>query len=157
MGGRSFVRLIAGIAAIAGASAASGQSVQITGLTDIGFGAITNVGADRIQSQSVCAFSGLLSNRYTIAASGSGPANAFTLANGSAQLPYEVQWSTASGQNSGTNLSPGVPLTGQTMLLGCPILQTTNASLIVVLRAAALSSATAGAYTGTLTIILSAN
>lgn len=139
------------------ASQASGQSVLVTGLSDIGFGTITSFGADRTQSQSLCAFSGLLGGRYTVAASGSGTAGAFTLANGASQLPYEVQWSTSSGQTSGTNLTAGVPLTGQTMLLGCPILQTSNASLTVVLRAAALSAATAGAYTGTLTIILSAN
>ena len=157
MGGRRLVRLIAGIAAFAAASAASGQAVLVSGLSDIGFGTITSFGADRTQSQSICAYSGLLGGRYTVAATGSGAAGAFTLANGAARLPYEVQWSTSSGQTSGTNLSPGVPLGGQTMLLSCPILQTTNASLTVVLRAAALSSATAGAYTGTLTIILSAN
>ena len=43
------------------------------------------------------------------------------------------------------------------MLLSCPVLQSTNASLIVILRGVALSEAQAGNYNGTLTVILSAN
>jgi len=133
---------------------AAAQSVQITHLSDLGFGTITNVGVDQLQSESVCAFSGVLGGRYTVTASGSGTSGAFTLANGSSQLPYEVQWSGTSGQTSGTNLSSGAALGGQTTLLSCPILQTSNASLIVILRAVSLSAATAGSYSGTLTIVL---
>lgn len=154
MRGRLLAGLIAGLAA---ASAAQGQAVQVSGLSDIAFGTINSFAADRTQSQSICAYSGVLGGRYTVGAVGSGAGGAFTLANGTARLPYEVQWSTSSGQTSGTNLVAGVPLAGQTMLLSCPILQTTNASLIVILRATDLSTATAGAYTGTLTIILAAN
>jgi len=43
------------------------------------------------------------------------------------------------------------------MLLSCPVLQTTNSSLIVILRGTALTTATAGDYTGTLTIMLAAD
>lgn len=132
--------------------------VQITRLSDVAFGTITAVGVDQVQSQSVCAFSGLLGGRYTVTATGSGAGGAFTLGNGSALLPYEVQWNgSAAGQSSGTNLTPGSPLTGQTMLLSCPLTAATNASLIVLLRATALTTATAGNYTGTLTVILAAN
>ncbi|WEK00068.1 MAG: hypothetical protein P0Y59_24770 [Candidatus Sphingomonas phytovorans] len=133
---------------------AAAQSVQITHLSDLAFGTITNVGVDQLQSESVCAYSGILGGRYTVTASGSGASGAFTLANGSSLLPYEVQWSATSGQTSGTNLTSGAALAGQTTLLSCPILQTSNASLIVILRAASLSAATAGGYGGTLTIVL---
>lgn len=136
---------------------AAAQGVQISNLADMGFGVVTDVGSDQIQAQSVCAYSGLLGGRYTVTASGSGAGGAFTLSNGSATLPYEVQWSPAAGQTSGTNLVAGRPLAGQTMLLSCPVLQTTNASLIVILRGTALSTARSGSYTGSLTLILSAN
>ncbi|MBB3691934.1 hypothetical protein [Sphingomonas sp. BK580] len=136
---------------------AAAQNVQVSGLSDVAFGTITGFGADLVRSQSICAFSGLLGGRYTVTAVGSGTGGAFTLSNGAAALPYEVQWSTSAGQNSGTGLTANVPLSGQTMLLSCPVLQVTNTSLIVILRAASLSTATAGNYSGTLTVILSAN
>lgn len=131
--------------------------VQISKLSDVAFGTIANIQSDQVQSQSACAFSGLLGGRYSISASGSGRGGAFTLANGSATLPYEVQWSTTAGQTSGTALTPGASLTGQTMLLSCPLLATTNSSLIVILRGTSLGSATAGSYNGSLTLILAAN
>ncbi|WP_137871801.1 MULTISPECIES: hypothetical protein [unclassified Sphingomonas] len=136
---------------------ASAQNVQITQLSDVSFGTITNMGVDQVRSQSVCAYSGLLGGRYSLTATGSGAGGAFTLSNGASVLPYEVQWNTSAGQSSGTNLVSGTALTGQTVLLSCPILQTTNSSLIVILRANALSIATAGNYGGTLTIMLAAN
>ncbi|WP_137861066.1 hypothetical protein [Sphingomonas sp. 1F27F7B] len=162
MQGRSHSRSIAaGLLASALLAAApmpaSAQNVQITQLSDVSFGTITNMGVDQVRSQSVCAYSGLLGGRYSLTATGSGAGGAFTLSNGASVLPYEVQWNTSAGQSSGTNLVSGTALTGQTVLLSCPILQTTNSSLIVILRANALSIATAGNYGGTLTIMLAAN
>ncbi|MBW6526471.1 hypothetical protein KZ813_06420 [Sphingomonas sp. RHCKR7] len=147
----------AALALAAAATPAGAQSVQVSGLSDVAFGTITGFGADLVRSQSICAYSGLLGGRYTVTASGSGAGGAFTLSNGAAVLPYEVQWSNSAGQSSGTGLTANVPLAGQTMLLSCPVLQATNTSLIVILRAASLSTATAGNFTGTLTVILSAN
>ncbi|MBY9063530.1 hypothetical protein K7957_11365 [Sphingomonas yunnanensis] len=147
----------AAVALAAAATPATAQSVQVNGLSDVAFGTITGFGADLVRSQSICAFSGLTGGRYTVTASGSGAGGAFTLANGAATLPYEVQWNTAAGQSSGTGLTANVPLAGQTMLLSCPVLQATNTSLIVILRAPSLSIATAGNFRGTLTVILSAN
>lgn len=136
---------------------AAAQAVQVSGLSDVAFGTITGFGSDLVRSQSICAFSGLTGGRYTVTASGSGAGGAFTLANGTRTLPYEVQWNTAAGQSSGTGLTANVPLTGQTMLLSCPVLQATNTSLIVILRATSLRTATAGNFSGTLTVLLSAN
>ena len=154
MAGR-IIAVVLALAALTMPAGATAQNVQINQLSDVRFGTITAVGSDQTLSQSVCAYSGLLGGRYAITATGSGAGNAFTLANGSAVLRYEVQWSTSAGQTSGTNLVSGVALGGQTVLLSCPTLATTNSSLIVILRATALSVATAGDYTGTLTVILS--
>lgn len=147
---------VAASAVVVSAPAAA-QGLLINHLSDVGFGTIANLQTDHVQSQSVCAFSGLLGGRYSISATGSGSGGAFTLANGAKTLPYEVQWSTTAGQTSGMALTPGSTLTGQTMLLGCPVLQTANSSLIIILRGTSLSSATAGSYNGSLTLILSAN
>lgn len=154
---RPAMLLALGLAGPVMVAPAVAQGVQISNLSDLGFGLVTDVASDQVRAQSVCAFSGVLGGRYTVTAFGSGAGGAFTLSNGSATLPYEVQWSASAGQTSGTNLIAGSPLTGQTMLLSCPVLQSTNASLIVILRGIALSAARSGSYGGTLTIILSAN
>jgi hypothetical protein len=151
------IRRFAAAAMLALTAPAYAQGVQVSGLSDVGFGTIGNFGSDLIRSQSICAFSGLLGGRYSVTAFGSGAGGAFTLSNGAAALPYEVQWNTSAGQTTGTGLTANVPLAGQTMLLSCPVLQTTNTSLIVILRAAQLHVATAGNYSGTLTVILAAN
>lgn len=72
-------------------------------------------------------------------------------------MTFEVQWSSAVGQNSGTTLTPNVPLTGQISAAThqtCANGPATSASLVVVLRSAALSSATAGTYNGSLTLVV---
>jgi hypothetical protein len=54
-------------------------------------------------------------------------------------------------------LSPNVPLTGQTSTATqqtCNSGPATSASLIVVLRSTALSSATAGTYNGAVTLLV---
>jgi hypothetical protein len=56
-------------------------------------------------------------------------------------------------------LSPNVPLTGQTSAAShqvCSNGPATSASLIVLLRSAGLSSVTAGTYSGTLTLLVGA-
>lgn len=151
------IRRFAAAAMLALTAPAYAQGVQVSGLSDVAFGTIGNFGSDLVRSQSICAFSGLIGGRYSVTAYGSGAGGAFTLSNGAAALPYEVQWNTSAGQSSGTSLTANIPLSGQTMLLSCPVLQTTNTSLIVILRAAQLHVATAGNYSGALTVILAAN
>jgi hypothetical protein len=92
-----------------------------------------------------------------VTASGSAPGGAFALTSGGALLDYEVQWSTAAGQASGTQLSPNMPFGGFISLAtqqSCNSGPATSASLILLLRSTALSSARAGAYAGTLTLII---
>jgi len=130
--------------------------VRISGLADVNFGTLANLEVDAVQSQSLCLYS--QSDRYSVRADGSGAGGAFVLSGGASSLPYEVRWSPQSGQSNGTALSPGAVLSGLTTNAqnqNCggsgP---TTTASLILVLPATALSGATQGSYSGTLTLIV---
>ena len=134
-------------------------AVLVNQLSDVTFGTISNVVADATQAESVCADTGILGGLYGVTATGSGSGGAFTLSTGGgATLAYQVQWAATSGQTSGTQLTSGTALTGQrASLLDCTLGLQTDASLIVILRAAALGGATAGSYTGTLQIMLAPN
>ncbi|MEO6359596.1 MAG: hypothetical protein ABIO43_03350 [Sphingomicrobium sp.] len=139
------------------AAPASAQKVRIDGLVDVNFGTIANLTADSWQSQSICVFSQTANGGYNIRAFGSGTGGSFTLASGGNTLAYEVQWSATSGQTTGTILTANTALTGLTSAATqqvCNAGPPTTASLIVVLRAAALTSAIAGAYSGTLTLVV---
>lgn len=133
------------------------QNLMISGLADVAFGTLPTPGADQTKAQSVCAYSGLLGGRYSVSATGSGTGGAFTLANGTYEMPYEVQWSASAGQTTGTALTSGTSITGRTGALSCPTLAASNASLILLIRSAAIAEARAGSYSGTLTILLSPN
>jgi hypothetical protein len=156
LAGGAFVALLL---AAAFAQPADAQKVRISNLADVNFGTIANLQADSRQSQSICVYSQGAGGAYSVTASGSGGGSAFTLANGAFALPYEVQWSPASGQANGTTLSANVALSGQTSTATqqtCNSGPANSASLIVVLRSAALSQARMGSYNGTLTLVIAA-
>ena len=146
------------LAGVLGTSASGASNkVRITKLSDIAFGMIGNLGQNAINSQSVCLYADTTTNGYNITASGAGPGGAFQLSSGASAMGYQVQWSSSAGQSSGTQLAPNVPLTGQissSTHQTCASGPGTSASLIVVLPATALSSATAGTYNGTLTLVV---
>lgn len=138
---------------------AASNKVRISNLSDVSFGTLPSLSNDAVSSQSVCLFADSLANRYTVTAIGNGPSGAFALSSGLASIPFEVEWSSTPGQASGAQLSPNVPLSGQISSAtqqSCNTGPATSASLIVVLRSAALSSATAGTYSGTLTLLVAA-
>ena len=138
------------------ASAAS-NNVRITGLTDVAFGTLASLSSDASRSQSVCVYANTATAGYNVRASGSGPGGAFALTSGSNSLPFEVQWSSAAGQGAGTQLTANVALPGQTSSASqqtCNSGPASSASLIVILRSAALSGALAGSYNGSLTIVI---
>lgn len=156
---RLIMRLAALLAAASAvfAAPASAQKVRIDGLIDVNFGTIANLTADSRQSQSICVFSQTANGGYNIRAFGSGTGGAFTLASGGNSLAYEVQWSATSGQTAGTMLTANTTLTGLTSAATHQVCNNgppTTASLIVVLRAADLTGAIAGAYSGTLTLVV---
>jgi spore coat protein U-like protein len=159
--GRRFARgLIVGLAFASAMSApAFGQRVRVSSLTDLSFGTLASVQSDHRQSQSICVYSNGQTSGYSISAWGSGSAGAFELSNGPNTLHYDVEWSPVSGQTAGTNLVANVPLTGQVSGAGhqtCNNGPATSASLIVILRGVDLSQAREGNYTGSLSLLISA-
>jgi len=136
------------------------QQVQITRLADFSFGVLATTAGDVTQSRNVCVSATSLGGGYSIRAIGSGGGGAFTLAGAGAPMAYDVQWAARPNQSNGVALQPGTTRGGlvSTALglnLGC-VLGNDSASLIIALRAADLSAATAGVYTGTLTLLVAA-
>jgi hypothetical protein len=143
------------------AQAIAADTVRISGLSDLAFGSITSFGTDSVLSESICLYAkSPPGDNYRVTASGSGSGGAFVLSSGSAVLPFEVQWSATPGQTSGLQLLANQALTGQHSASGsaavddCSKGPATSASLIVILRSAALGSASSGTYTGTLTLLV---
>ncbi|QKR99771.1 hypothetical protein F9288_09075 [Sphingomonas sp. CL5.1] len=130
---------------------------RITGLTDI---TITNQdpGTAINSAQNICVWSNTATRKYTIAASGSGMSNAFTLANGSLNVPYSVQWSDTSGATTGTALTAGtasVAFTSTATDQACATGARTSASLIVNMATSDLATMQAAtAYSGVLTLVV---
>jgi hypothetical protein len=139
------------------ASPLAAQEVNISGLSDVNFGTLRPVGEAR-RAQSLCVFSNLPTRGYMVAAQGSGAGGAFVLDAGSAgELPFSVEWSDQPGVESGTALTPGQPLGGQTSTATdatCGSGPARSASLVIVLRATDLASARAAAFSGTLTLTI---
>lgn len=151
--------LLSGVALAPSASAAPGDQVRIQGLSDVAFGSVANLALDSRLSQSVCAFSSSTGNGYTITAMGSGAGGAFRLNSGAATMDYDVEWADAAGRTSGTPLVANTALSGLSSSVNNQNCSPsgTSASLIVVVRALAASAATAGSYSGTLTLIIGPN
>lgn len=151
--------IAAAFAAFLAAQPLSAQSnnVRITQLSDVAFGSIANLGVDAVRTQNLCVFAHTATSGYRVTASGSAPSGAFALSSGTSLLDYEVQWNQSPGQSSGSTISPNVALTGlisQATQQTCNNGPATSASLILVLRSAALSNARAGSYSGTLTLLI---
>lgn len=141
----------------AGPARAQLAQAQISGLSDIALGTIGTAPSDITRIQTVCAYSSGLLGQYHVTATGGGPGFVLKSAAGGA-LPYEVQWNQAANATSGTALTSGVALTGQTtqtLFSNCAL--NSSGTLIVVARAAALGAASAGDYSGTLTLLLAPN
>ncbi|WP_294120402.1 hypothetical protein [Sphingomonas sp.] len=132
--------------------------VRISGLSDVTFSNVDpSVAASN--AQNVCVWSNTSTRGYNITATGSGTANAFTLASGALPVvPYTVQWASTSGQTSGTSLTTGTAFVGQTSSAtnqDCSAGPASSASLVVGISSATLQSMTAGAtYNGTLTLVV---
>lgn len=137
---------------------AESNKVRITQLQDISFGTVTNLTSDSVQSENICVYASTATNGYNVRAFGSGSGGAFTLASGTDNLPFEVEWSGAPGQNTGSRLTPNAPLAGQisnATQQTCASGPAASASLILILRSAALTQASAGTYNGSLTVVIS--
>jgi hypothetical protein len=153
--------LLAAVASLLGNGPvqAASNKVRITKLVDVSFGTVANLGADAVQGQSVCVYADTNTNGYNITGIGTGPDGSFQLSSGAASMSFDVLWNSSAGQSSGTQLAPNVPLTGQVSAAAhqtCSTGPVSSASLVVVLRSAALSSAAAGSYNGSLTLLVGA-
>lgn len=131
---------------------------QITGLTDINF---TNADptANATSAQNDCVWSNTATKGYSIKATGSGTAGAFTLASGAlTPIPYSVQWNQSSGQTSGTALTAGTALAGLVSTATTPTCSSgpsTTSSLVVSIASNDLQNMVAAtSYTGTLTLLV---
>lgn len=132
--------------------------VRISGLTDVD---LTNSdpSVDASVAQNVCVWSNTATSGYRVTATGSGAANAFTLANGALPVvPYSVEWAGTSGQTTGTTLTTGSPLTGLTSSAttsNCSAGPASSASLIVKIGSSDLQAMPATTnFTGTLTLVV---
>lgn len=140
-------------------NASIASRVQISKLSDVTFNTVDPSNAV-FNAQSVCVWSNTAGRKYNITASGNGTSNAFTLSGGVAlgTVPYSVEWNQASGQNSGTALSPAAALAGQASAATSPTCASgvaTSASLIVRMSAATLQTMQSGAtYSGVLTLVV---
>lgn len=142
--------------------AAWAQQVQITSLSDVSFGMVSSVATNRTASQSLCVYTGSLLG-YTVTGTGSGSSGAFTLANAgnsNVRLAYTAQWAFAGGQTAGTLMTPGQGVRssgGLNLLCSLGSLLAGTASLIITLPSTSLSAASAGSYSGTLSLMVSPN
>ena len=132
--------------------------VRISGLSDVTFSSV-DPSLDATNAQNVCVWSNTSTRGYSITATGSGTAGAFTLAGGALPaVPYVVEWAPSSGQASGTSLAAATALTGQTSTAinsDCTAGPSTSASLVVSIGSSTLQSMSAGVtYNGTLTLVV---
>lgn len=132
--------------------------VRISGLTDVD---LTNSdpSVNAAVAQNVCVWSNTATRGYRVTATGSGAASAFTLANGALPVvPYSVEWSGTTGQTTGTSLTTGTALVGQTSAAtaqDCSSGPVSSASLIVRVGSSALQAMPAATtFTGTLTLVV---
>lgn len=155
--GAILMALQAALLASLAVSPADAQRVRITKLSDVDFGLISNLQTDSRLSQNLCVYVNGQQSTYSVTAMGSGAGSAFSLSSGLHTLPYEVEWSSLSGQSNGIPLAPNVALTSQTTSATqqvCNNGPATTASLSLILRSSELGRARAGDYNGSLTLII---
>lgn len=155
---RALITALAPAFLLAPGMAFAGEKVRIGQLNDLAFGILPTVSVDQIASDNLCVYSTSATHGYRVTVTGNGPTAAFVMTSGNDQLPFDVQWAFSSGQTTGTSLTPGVALAGTTSNdsdQNCSLSR--SASLIAVVRATDNGAATAGTYSGSLTILVAPN
>ena len=129
---------------------------RITKLADIALGTWTGTGAMNGSDNSICVWSS--TGGYSITATGSGAANAFTLAGtGGNTVAYNVQWAQTGGASSGSAVTAGTALTGQNTnatSTDCSTGVASTAGVFVTIPEANIAGKPAGAYSGSLTLLV---
>lgn len=128
---------------------------RITGINDVTFGSTASSPAKT--SDDVCVYS--TSGSYTVnASSANGQSTNFRMANGAGNqfITYNVEWNNAASGNSGNDLNNnatsatfnGANTSNETCSGG------SNARFFIDVTASSFNSAPAGAYTDTLTLVV---
>ena len=136
--------------------------VRISNLSDLtfadaDFAPVIGTGNSAQKTENVCAWSNNADRSYFITASGSGSANAFTLASAANPvIPYGVSWAQTTGQTTGTALTAG---TKSSKFISTATASScsggSSATLLVSISGADAETMLAGAaYTGTLTLLM---
>lgn len=148
--------VLLGLVCLSGTTQAKQTRVRLSSLQDVQFG-VLGTGGDAISSQSICAYSSTNTSAYTVTALGSGAAGKFELNSAISSLPFEISWSDQPNQPFGYVLESGVPsltfysdATHQRCVNG----PSSTATITLRISEAILSSAAAGTYSGSLTVIL---
>jgi hypothetical protein len=128
---------------------------RITALNDILLGSWSGTGALSGFDNAICVWSS--TGGYSVTARGSGTSNAFTLSNGTQTVAYTVQWAQTGGASSGTAMTSGTALTGRTTnatSTSCSTGVASTAGVFVTIAESVLAASRPGAYTGTLTLVI---
>jgi hypothetical protein len=136
--------------------------VRISNLSDLtfadsDFAPIIGTGNSAQKTENVCTWSNNSDRSYFISASGSGAANAFTLASAANPvIPYSVSWAQTTGQTTGTALTAA---TKSSKFISSATTSNcsggASATLLVSIAGADAEAMLAGAaYTGTLTLLM---
>ncbi len=132
--------------------------VQVTNLTDLGLGTFNGGGTDLSATDTFCVYRNG-AGTFDITMSGSGAANAFTLTDSTNTIPYSVDFTNIPAAAT-TAMTTGVLLGGQqnantssTTCSGAG--DSDNVSVTVTVTSANLAASPAGAYGGTLTMVVS--
>ena len=131
---------------------ARAQTVVINKLDDLNFGAWSGSG-NMTQTSKHCVASTAPGNLYSITISGDGAGGAFTLGSGPGTLPYVVSYRDDQG-SAWNQIQSGVTLfnqAGRSNTSNCP---SQKQEVRVQFMANDLAAAPAGAYSGTLTLLV---
>jgi hypothetical protein len=136
--------------------------VRISNLSDLtfadaDFAPIIGTANSAQKTENVCAWSNNADRSYFITASGSGAANAFTLANSTnPAIPYSVAWATSINQTTGTALAPATKSTKFiSTATSSSCAGSSDATLVVSIAGPDAETMLAGLpYAGTLTLLM---
>lgn len=135
---------------------------QITGLSDMAIASYILGDGNQALFTTACVYTSTVGGSYTVKATGSGAASAFTVANGPTTIPYTVVWNSGGVGALGT--------TGAALITNVTSATLTNAAtdsatcagttpgptaqLNVNFLGTLLDAAPAGTYTGTVTLLI---
>ena len=144
----SFAVLVCGAL---GGVRANAQTVVIKNLTDLALGSWSGT-ANMVGTGNLCVGSSTSGRGYSVRATGSGTGGIFLVSNGTSQLPYTLEYKSNAGFQA---LAANTTLGGQVgaAVTGCNSGQL-NGQIRVTFLLADLSAATSGAYSGTLTLLV---